>query len=185
MIPSYLRDYFDWLVDFIDDPGIRGSYEEIKWYLFEREFTWIIDEDSRRADDVISLRGRYLAEEGKESEDFAEDLLIRPVSVFEVLVALAIRIETDIMGEPGNDHPEKWFWMFMENLGLKSITDAKFRKSPMKEHVRDSIDIFLEREYSKNGSNGGLFPLEKPHSDQRDEEIWVQMQSYLNEKYPI
>jgi hypothetical protein len=49
--------------------------------------------------------------------------------------------------------------------------------------ILDCIDRFLSRKYDYNGV-GGIFPLRKGASeDQRNVEIWYQMQSYLMENY--
>lgn len=183
MIPEYLHRYFEWVLEQVPDPS-NEEYTELFWYLFDREFVWTVAMDENRAADAQSLRERYLEETGQEDEPVGMDLTIRPVSVLEVLVALAVRIETDIMGEPGNLHPEKWFWEMLHNLDLDVMNNDKYYKAHNKEIVADSIDIFIGREYSGDGS-GSLFPLEKPFTDMRTMEIWSQMQAYLNEKYPI
>lgn len=182
MIPEYIHDYFEWLIGIVDDPGIRKSYKELLWYLFEKEYVWHVELDENRAADGVDIRSEYISEKGLFDEPVAMDLEIRPCSLLEMLIAFAARIERDVTGEPGNDHPEKWFWMFIENLGLKDASDSNWRKVPVREHVRDQVEMFLERDISYNGE-GGLFPLRRPPEDQKKVQLWTQMQSYLNENY--
>ena len=61
-----------------------------------------------------------------------------PQVVLEVLVALSRRIEIEIMGEPGNDHIEKWFWIMLSNLGVMVRDD---RYDP--KNIDKKLDILL------------------------------------------
>ena len=46
--------------------------------------------------------------------------------------------------------------------------------------INEAFQMINERSYAFDGY-GGLFPLRKPHQDQRNIEIWYQMQAYLME----
>ena len=48
----------------------------------------------------------------------------------------------------------------------------------------DAVDRILNRRYAWDGS-GGLFPLMRPDGDQRTEELWSQMNSYVLEKISL
>lgn len=166
-------EYFDYLIDKV---GERGKHRLLLSFLFDSEFTWSykVPTDANRAKDGTFLRSRYANETG--------DFLLysdrqEPCNVLEMLVALSIRIEEDIMGDPGNDHPEKWFWEMIKNLGLYPATDNVFSEDLVGKVVR----IWLTRSYEANGL-GGLFPLQNPKKDQRLVSIWDQMNFYLNEK---
>ena len=94
-----------------------------------------------------------------------------------MMVALAIRCEEHIMGDQDiGDRTGLWFWGMIENLGLLSMTDTAFNKR----RVDEIIDIFLNREYKRNGE-GGLFTVKNHRDDLRTVEIWYQLMWYLNE----
>lgn len=167
-------DYFGWLYymmchkkcDFI-------SYRRLFECLHSIEFTYILELDSNRAGDGIDLRYRYSYYNGL---DEVPECLDGPCSVLEMMVALAIRCEDDIMenSEIGN-RTAQWFWHMLVNLGLGSMNDDKFDEFV----VRDKIDILLNRMYKPNGE-GGLFKINNCNYDLRDVEIWHQMCWYLN-----
>jgi len=168
------EEYFNYLTDKVSKG--KASYSFLLAYLFDTPFTWSykIPTDANRAKDGVFLRDRYANETG--------DYLLysdrsEQCSVLEMLVALSIRIEEDIMAEPGLEHPESWFWEMVKNLGLYAATDRVFNE----DLVKGVIDIWLNRNYEANG-NGGLFPLRHPKKDQRLISIWDQMNLYLTEK---
>lgn len=170
--------YFTYLVGRVG--VIPGSPFE-KYYkllndLFHIEFLWdySIVTDVNRADDGIYMRFLYFQETGK-GRDYDGDL---PCTVLEMLVGLSVRLETDLMGEPGNDHPERWFWDMINNLGLSSNTDDHYDQ----QITWDNVGRWMSRNYRPDGY-GGLFPLHHPPMDQRRVPIWDQMSMYINENY--
>lgn len=167
-------DYFGWLYYMMCD-GRYGSisYRKLLRCLHDIEFTYLIELDSNRAEDGIDLRYRYSYYNGLEE---VPECLDGPCSVLEMIAALAIRCEDEIMenSEIGN-RTGQWFWYMVTNLGLGAMNDDKFDEK----RVRDVIDIFLNREYSPNGK-GGLFTIRECEYDLRDVEIWHQMCWYLN-----
>jgi hypothetical protein len=161
--------YFKWLVNKVN---AKSEDVPLLHFLFTEEFWWdpSIPTDSSRAEDGIDLRALYFDET---DEDFDLD---EPCTVLEMLIALALRIERDIMGEPGYDYPERWFWTMIKNLGLSDERGGLFSEN----YCSNVIENWLSRKYDSNGY-GGLFPLKYPHSDQRKIPIWDQMSAYLNE----
>lgn len=173
--------YFMWLLSKVGGDEIRWSeYILLFQQLMDTNFTYDrkIDQgkDQNRAIDGINLRVDY-------EEECLNDVynVSGKCTVLEMLVGLACRIETDIMGEPGEDDPERWFELFLSNLGLLAYTDDHYDEN----QVQMILDDWMKRRISRNGQ-GGLFPLKDPYcKDQRHVEIWQQMQSYLLENYPI
>lgn len=93
------------------------------------------------------------------------------------MIALAVRCEEHIMDDPDiGDRTGQWFWNMIVSLGLGSMTDERFDG----EYVDEVVDIFLNREYERNGE-GGLFTVNDTDRDMRNVEIWYQMHWYLNE----
>ena len=113
-----------------------------------------------------------------------------PCTVLEMLIALAIRCESDIMHDDAcGDRTRLWFWEMIKNLGLIDYTDDAYmydKSGSFDSEVNHIIDIFLERRYDKHG-RGGAFPLRKYrtnyYSDQRKVEIWYQLSAWLIENY--
>ena len=104
------------------------------------------------------------------------DCLSRPCSVFEMILALAIRCEEDIMDntEFGN-RIGQWFWRMIVNLGLGPMTDINFDR----EYTDDVIQRFLDRDFEPDG-RGSLFTVRNCDRDLRDVEIWTCMLWYLD-----
>lgn len=168
------NDYFNWMLSIIYEGRYakKNSYLKLLSYLHSVEFTWVIPKDANRAEDGIDLRWRYTYMEGKGIyEDRSE-----PCSVLEMILALAIRCEEGIMDDPNyGDRTSQWFWKMITNLGLGSMTDAKFDIY----YVEDVVARFLNREYEPDG-RGGLFTVRNCERDMRDVEIWIQMLWFLD-----
>lgn len=141
-------------------------------FLHDIQFYWEIDFDENRALDGVDLR-----------RNFCEDhdvIFVRCCSVLEMLVALAIRIDDEYLGDGRSEHPEIIFWEMLENLGISHMHDRI-----LNERIVDfAVRTWLNRNFKPNG-NGSIFPLKHTNRDQRDIEIWSQMQEYLNERYKI
>lgn len=166
-----LVDYFDWLLEKVDfNHNGHSHYEELLRYLNSVEFTSRIPKDENRTIDGLNLRDDFMDE--RNINGYIEG----PCSVLEMLVAFSIRIELDITGEPGEDDLSRWFWVMLKNLGLLKYDDDNFDL----EEVENIVKIFLERKYFRDG-RGGLFPLFHPKTNQRETELWYQMQRYLTE----
>lgn len=149
-------------------------------WLYEQEFVYPpeIFSDHSRVSDGIELRYEYIAYVGElinnvPADDAVGELLEQPCNMLEMLVALALRIDTDITGEPGVDRAFIWFHEMLQNLGL-------YEQEPRLWPI--TLQRFLNRQYSYAGI-GGLFPLRYPQRDQRTIGIWDQLSDYLNEMY--
>lgn len=167
--------YLEWLyksIGSVSNKNPNRSYWKMANQLYRKPFRWIIPNDDNRAED-----GKYLREE------FISELHIMDVdngwfalecSVLEMLIALSRRTSFESQGTPGD-----WYWKFLDNLGLRSYTDAVYDEAVALE-IDAAIDLLLERKYKRNGA-GGLFPLQNATRDQRKVELWYQMSMYLLE----
>lgn len=169
------NDYFEWMFDLVC--GVRYSKEisfgKLLSHLHNTEFVYSIPKDGNRAEDGIALRYRFAYETGDRD---LESYLEGPCSVLEMMIALAMKCEENIMDDPhvGN-RTAQWFWGMMMNLGLGSMTDAAYDRR----YVDERLLIFLNREYERDGS-GGLFRIKNCDRDLRTVEIWYQLCWYLD-----
>ena len=170
--------YFEWLYYLVcgNDEYNRLSYRKLLSFLHSVEFTYVIDFDGNRAQDGIDFRYRFGHEHGFSQSMIRTCLDDRPCSVLEMMVALAYKVEEQIMdnNEYGN-RTGQWFWNMIVSLGLGYMNDLDFNESA----AYRVISKFLDRRYSPDGK-GGLFTIENCPYDMRDVEIWSQCMWYLN-----
>lgn len=175
-----INEYFEWLYGLVCDNKYPKSisYRKLLSRLHSIEFRYSVPKDGNRADDGVRLRYRF-ANITQIHEDLIEtivDELEGPCSVLEMMVALAIRCETDIMDDPKfGDRTKQWFWGMIVNLGLGSMSDTKFDRT----EVDMIINRFLDRRYEPDG-RGGLFRVRDCDRDLRTVEIWYQLCWYLD-----
>ena len=168
------RAYFLWLCDKVnamsEEKLKAGGYFFLMRTLYKKEFYWTVDMDENRAEDGKSLR--------KSFDDNSQEVLNGPCNMLELLVGLACKWNDEIQTDNDPDLSATYFWMMIGNLGLSDYVDTNFDE----EKVREKLDIFLDREYSKDGV-GGLFPVKNAKKDFREVELWYQLQEYLIENY--
>lgn len=169
------NEYFEWLCSLIEDDN---SFRKLLLYLHDVDFRYLLPRDENRYQDGFELRYRFAHfitdyDQRYELYHFYWD---KKVSVLEVLIALALRCETDIMDNPNyGDRSHQWFWKMIINLGLGSMTDTNFDRH----YVHDVIERFLNRKYEPDGK-GGLFQIKNCDRDLREVEIWYQLCWYLD-----
>lgn len=171
--------YFNWMCQLVSVRRYsKGrSYRKLLQFLHRVDFYYIIPMDSNREADGIDLRYRFGYENSYEESMIASFLDDRPCSVLEMMIALAIRCEENIMDDPDiGDRAGQWFWSMIVNLGLEDMDDVKYNES----YIDRAINRFLNREYKRNGE-GGLFTVRHSGRDLRNVEIWYQMCWYLDE----
>lgn len=168
-------DYFDWLYSLACDG--REDLKFICALLHGIEFIYVIPMDDNRYADGISLRYRFGYDNDIPDAAIASELDTKPCSVFEMMVALALRMEEDVMATAKEDRTSIWFMQMLESLDLIDMTDDRFDEN----EARYIIDRFLNREYRRDGA-GGLFTIKnRPDKDLRDVEIWYQAMWHLND----
>lgn len=168
------QEYFEWMFRLMCGRRRRG-YRQLLSLLHEIEFIYSIPLDENRAADGENLRYRFTYD--KNYNRHILDSITGPCSVLEMMVALSVRCEEQIMDDPDiGNRTSQWFWEMIDNLGLSGMSDERFDE----DFVREKIDIFLHREYKSNGE-GGLFTVEDCRYDLRNVEIWYQMCWHLND----
>lgn len=171
------RRYFEWLIGSIDPRQIIGEdYQPVFDTLYFTDFRWTSHQkdDENRASDGLWLRRIFADEIGVDERNVCPPE--KKCSCLEMLIALARRIEYDILAIPGEENVPKWFWMFMNNLGLGPNSDARWVDG----YVEQRLELWLDRKYAKDGY-GGIFVIKDPYFDMRRLSIWRQMNIVLNE----
>jgi hypothetical protein len=162
-----MSDYIRWVLK----DRLRLSEKEIKENLnlvsalAEVEFIWKHPMDENRAIDGLELRSDFEYETGEYLDKTSG--LMPQCTIFEMLAALAIRCENQLMRDPMvGDRTSKWFFEFLDNL---EVLDGS-------RPVEMACDLFFKGELE-------LFPLKNKKIKQKNEQIWKQLMAYLNENY--
>lgn len=152
-------------------------FDKLLRHLHQTDFKYLIPKDGNRADDGIDLRYRFAITQGyEEFVDEILDILDGPCSVFEMMTALAIRCEENIMDDPEvGDRTGQWFWGMITNMGLGGMYDYNYDER----YVDDVLMRFMNREYEPDG-RGGLFRVRHCDEDLRELEIWIQLCWFLD-----
>lgn len=173
------REYFDWLCKLVCGDGFskQASYEKLLTYLHKVPFRYSLSMDENRASDGTGMRYRFARTKVPVSRVWdILDYLQGDCSVLEMMVALAVRCEENIMDDASyGDRTGQWFWQMIVNLGLGGMTNERFDW----DIVEPAINRFLDREYEPDGT-GGLFTIRHCRRDLRDVQIWYQMCWYLD-----
>lgn len=170
--------YFRWMCRLVcKDRPVGSSYQELLTYLNEVEYIPNQPMDENRADDGMDLRYRFGYENSYEGPMIATFLDDRPCSMLEMMIALSIRCEENIMSNPEiGDRTGKWFWEMIDNLELLNMDDRRYNQN----YVDFILERFLAGEYKRDG-RGGLFYIPFSERDLRKAEIWYQMCWYLDQ----
>lgn len=168
------KRYFNWLCGIV---GKSRSYGKLLRILYDTPFVYSIPMDANRYEDGIALRYKFGDRHGIPEAIIASELDTSECSILEMMVALSINIESNIMSDDDfGDRTGSWFWTMINSLGLTTMVDKIF--DPDK--VNRILYVFQYRQYSPNGK-GGLFTIKNPISDLRNTEIWMQAMWYLDE----
>lgn len=173
---AIIDEYFEWLFDIAcGDRFAKGvSYRRLLMHMHDTEFVYILEMDENRASEGEYLRYRFATDQD-DDPDYILDVLDGPCSVLEMMVALALHCEENIMDDPMyGDRTGQWFWGMVNNLGLGAMYDTRYDE----DYVTEVIDRFLNREYERDGK-GGLFTIKNCKYDLRKVEIWHQLSWYL------
>ena len=172
--------YLRWLSEIlIPDRDVRESYQNVMLGLYEAVFTIgprfynQIKNDENRAADGLDLRELYEQETGLICEKEGD------CSILEMLGALALKCENDLMYDPDEgNRVSVWFWDMIDNMGLTSLDDWHWDLG--------EFDLILwrlnNRAYERDGY-GGPFYIEGITYDMRKMELWYQLNYYVRSKY--
>lgn len=172
-------EYFEWMYHLVssDEKYNKLSYRKLLYFLHSVSFYPRMEMDDNRRIDGIDFRYRFGYENGYSDEYIRRYLDTRECSVLEMMIALAFRVEEQIMSNTlYGDRTGQWFWMMIVNLGLGKMDDQNYDER----YVAMVIDNFLSGRYSPNG-DGGLFIVDHPAKSMPSVDIWCQFMWYLAE----
>lgn len=175
-----LDEYNEWLyAKAIHNSNDRCAYSKLLSKLNNIPFGYMHPMDVNRYDDGIQLRYRFGYEEGYDDITICNEVDCRLCSVLEMMVALALHMEENIMIDTNNGpRPDRWFMEMLNSLQLYHMTNQNYNTK----YVDDRISKLITRNYSSDGT-GGLFKLNNPRYDMREIEIWQQAMMYLTENF--
>lgn len=158
-------DYFEWLASQIASPKGK-SFTGLLERMHSLEFVWTVPHDENRLHDGLDLRYEFL-------DGSSKKMVLKGGTILEVLVGLSRRVAFTAGGDE-----YIWAWRLIKNLRLNRMSDPLSTENANR--IDDILEALVWRTYSPNG-RGGFFPLRHPTEDQREVEIWYQMNSYVNE----
>lgn len=172
--------YMKWMLDKIDfKKRNHKKYGKLLKILneIEYEFTTLLDEN--RLSDALNMRNEFLEECcGYSYSKFDSSMvsacpnivLFGPhrCSVLEMLVAMSIRCEIEMTGEPGCDVLGRMFWIAIDNSGLSKFTDDRFDGQFVRKIVRET-------------TNSDIFPFNRSGIDKSRVDLWYAMQLWIAE----
>lgn len=169
--------YLTWLYSQVSDAKTKVR-SKTYWSLFRQMhktiFVSIVPHDENRIADGKDLRYEFLAERQEEQGDLT--FTRSPCSMLELLIVLARGLAFEM-----DEDVDVWFWHLIEVLELEEFNDRVY-DDHIAETVEKTLDRVIWRKYRPDG-RGGLFPLEHAHQDQRDVELWYQLNAYLLEQF--
>lgn len=178
---SIQKEYISWLYDMVCGPEQQNepSYRLLFDRLYFRIYEPVINErDYPRLVDGENLRYQFGKECGIAYETVETELFDAPCSVLELLVALSLRCENQIMDNPDiGDRTGLWFWIMLTNLGLNQYTDERYDE----QSVDAIVDTFINRTYNSDGSGGNIFVFNNRTQDIRKIDIWYQMCWFISD----
>ena len=169
------RLYLEWLYTQIESGEVKESgrsYRTLSRLLLTKQFEAFVGNDDNRIADGLDLRLEFQ----RLYLPSGPDIWVRmpaTASVLEILVALSRRVSFET-----GEGAVGWAWELLKNLDLHHISD------PVNKVEAKLVDRILtqliKRTYRPNG-DGGFFPLINAREDQREVEIWYQMNAYISE----
>lgn len=171
--------YYEWLIYQVTDEEMAYErYTKLFKFLADTEYRWVHPYDANRAEDGLYLRSMY-----EDTVDYFDQYFgdVPPyATLLEVMVALAIRCENEIMYDPDEgDRTSMWFWIMIKNAGL-DMTDESFNDI----RATRIVNKIMKNAYGDHGE-GGLFLCHFCNEKVSKMDIWQQMNVYLNENFPV
>lgn len=173
----YRSDYLEWMCQLVSDKTFKSiNYSRLLNHLNRVEFVYCMPLDGNRAADGVDIRYRYEDECGEAADPVMVAFFGEySCSVMEMMVALALRCEENIMSnQEFGDRTGLWFWSMISSLGLANMADRTFDEC----YVNEVLSKWMNRDHAPTGE-GSLFAIPNSDYDLRTIEIWGQLNWYL------
>lgn len=170
--------YFRWLIGKLDKHMVK-KYSSLLMHLFKDTFieNSNVPMDVNRARDGIALRKRFISENEYFGDSELEIIQYEDCSWLEMLIALAERIDDQMMFDMNlGNRTDKWFWLIINQMDLSQFDEKNY----VYDQIKRKLNKLIRREYENDGKNG----IFKCNRDVRKIEIWYQMMEYFNENDP-
>lgn len=178
-IEDFRDGYQGWLRDILN---IDNRYNILFDQLYNKSFEYVLANDGNRESDARHLREDYAY---KHNRLFRDEWVLWPASVMEILASLSFNMVDSVCDFPGDFDASVAFWIMMENLGLDSFTDDIYVIESgfdgfdrTRKNVDRIVNKWLYRRFTKTGK-GSPFPRKRGVEDQRNVEIWYQLNGYV------
>ena len=188
-----MNEYRQWLISQVEPNNGPDGYSWLCEVLHGIAFFPIMEMDWNRNDEALGLSSEWAESEGLgvDETNLALDIIEEShpcgfCTMLELFVVMARHMHFELMYSSYDRDISDWFKELIDNCGLGSFTND-FVKGVEKEcddRITELISTVIFRKYGWDGE-GGMFPLSRPSTDQRDEELLVQMNNYIAERYDI
>ncbi len=179
------ESYFNWLKsDTFVLASERRNYEGVLRLLHDIPFTWLLHPDDNRSGDAVTFRQYEFLDQLQLPPDVDMVLLgqwaTASPSVLEVLLGCARRWNYYF----GGPSVSFFFQHMFNNMGFNDYPGRHLEVGQQRV-VRQRIDIWLTRQFHPDGV-GSPWPLVgvwRQYDDQRNADIWGQMNAYSAEHF--
>lgn len=167
----------------IEAAGSHG-YLKLCAIMQDFEFLPIHEMDENRCSECRALRRDFAEGYDEEYIDILDGIYGENGTVMELLVVLAEKWNYELEDSQYEAGPGKWFREMLFNCGLIESDNDMLEKQEERQRVIDILCVIVYRKTGWDGE-GGLFPIRCPRTDQRNEELIVQLNNYIEENYDI
>lgn len=167
----------------IDAEGDYG-YLNLCKVLMDFQFIPIVEMDENRCYECRDLRREFSYDYDEEYGDILDGIYGEYGTMMELLVVLAEKMDYDLADSEFEAGAGKWFMEMLGNCGLATAFNTSFEQDGFEEEVTDILCTIVYRKFGWDGE-GSLFPLQWPRQDQRNVELIIQMNNYIEENYDI
>lgn len=155
------------------------GYFKLCQYLLDTPFIPVLAMDNNRSSECRELRNQAPLPHDPSCGSILNDILPESGTMLELLIVLAEKIKYDLTLSQYDARPSDFFFEMLENVGID------YRNFEFDENVvKPILEMINIRQFQWDGEYS-FFPLRNPHSDQRYEELIVQMNNYIEENYDI
>lgn len=178
------NEYYTWLISLIDPPKqVVSSIRQHGMLLFElwkREFYWF---DSHANEEARAMDGKTLRDQFLMDFDMTPNKVPQgPCTVLEMLIAFALRIDTQVHDWRLGNRPWEWIEMFVNNLGFCDLIDQDINPVRDAGYINARLETWMTHQLGQRGE-GGLFRFKRPILTINDMDNWAQMNRWIIENF--